>query len=202
MTDFAIRIDALIEGSRVVARTQPPTDVTYVAVPDVITVTDGRNGVPEVRFDPDWEASVPATELGQAVTAALAAHYRRPAPPAAEPPPWQPRVPIGDLTHALVRLGRALDAAQADLSRALSRLSHPGMVVEGERGHLRAHVEDGRVTSLEIEPSWAKGKTAAVLAMSIGDLLLDAAETAPSAVPTDPLAQNPTEAYDYLREIL
>ena len=203
---FAADIDRLLAGSRqVIAAARPPEGMMPASgSSDLVRVTDGRGGRPEITIATAWERSVRASELGHVVSRALASFDQatRQAAVAEAPEPWTPTVPDRDLTPALNRLNAALAASAAQLSSMMRRLEgEPPQSIIGERGHVRIDVEDGRVGMVTIDPTWATGKSGATIAMEVGNVLADvlAAEPPP---PQDPIVTDPYAALAFLKETL
>jgi len=196
----------LIHSSKDVIAAARRPDGLDPAVPasSAVKVTEGRAGVPEVRIETALERVVPAAELGTAVTAAITSFLRERQPevaPEEELPAWQPDTSGQNLNGAMLRINAALDASFAKLAEAQGQLTGEGRAtLADERGRVRAEVQGGTVTSVEIDPGWATGKSGATIGMEISGVMADAATT--RTEPTDPLATDPRALYEFLRETL
>lgn len=204
---FAADAERLLAGSRrVIAASRAPEGMLPDPVTsDAVRVTDGRDGRPQITIHATWERSLPAGDLGNAVTGALAAFHRSNEPvgsSAEDVEPWSPTVPTGDLTPALNRLNAALAESSAQLSAVMRRLSgEASPTITGDRGHVRVAVEDGRAGVVTIDPSWASGKSGATVAMEVGNVLADALAVEPLPV-KDPMVTDPYAALAFLKETL
>jgi len=171
--------------------------------PPAVTVLEGRDGGPEVRLDTAWERLVPATELGTAVTAAITT-FLRAQQPEAEPvealPAWHPDTSGENLTAAMERINAALGESYAKLAHSQKLLAGEAPTLATERGTVRARAQDGNVVAVDIDASWATGKSGATIGMEISGVMADGATT--RTTPGDPLATDPLAVYDYLREML
>jgi hypothetical protein len=202
----ASEIDRLIHSSKDVIAAARRPDGLDPAVPlsSAVKVTEGRTGAPEVRIETAWERDLPAAELGTAVTAAITSFLRE-RQPAVEPeedlPEWHPDTSGQNLNAAMQRINAALDASFAKLAEAQGQLTgERRTTLADERGHVRAQAQDGTVTSVEIDPRWATGKSGTTIGMEISGVVADAATT--RSEPTDPLATDPRAVYEFLREAL
>ena len=202
----ASEIDRLIHSSKdVIAAARRPAGLELEApVSSAVKVAEGRAGVPEVRIETAWERVVPAAELGMAVTAAITSFLRERQPavaPEEELPAWHPDTSGQNLNAAMQRINAALDASFAKLAEVQGQLTGEGRsTLADERGRVRAQAQDGTVTSVEIDPAWATGKSGATIGMEISGVTADAATTRTTS--TDPLATDPRAVYEFLRETL
>jgi hypothetical protein len=202
----ASEIDRLIHSSKdVIAAARRPAGLeAEVPVSSAVKVAEGRAGAPEVRIETAWERVVPAAELGDAVTAAITSFLRERQPavePEEELPAWHPDTSGQNLNAAMQRINAALDASFAKLGEAQGQLTGVGRAtLSDERGRVRAQAQDGHVTSVEIDPAWATGKSGATIGMEISGVMADAATT--RTEPADPLATDPRAVYEFLRETL
>ena len=202
----ASEIDRLIHSSKdVIAAARRPDGLELEApVSSAVKVAEGRAGVPEVRIETAWERVVPAAELGMAVTAAITSFLRERQPavaPEEELPAWHPDTSGQNLNAAMQRINAALDASFAKLAEVQGQLTGEGRsTLADEGGRVRAQAQDGTVTSVEIDPAWATGKSGATIGMEISGVTADAATTRTTS--TDPLATDPRAVYEFLRETL
>lgn len=202
----ASEIDRLIHSSKdVIAAARRPDGLELeVPVSSAVKVTEGRAGAPEVRIETAWERVVPAAELGRAVTAAITSFLRERqavVAPEEELPAWQPDTSGQNLNAAMERINAALDASFAKLGEAQGQLTgERRATLADERGRVRAQAQGGNVTSVEIDPAWATGKSGTTIGMEISGVMADAGTT--RAEPTDPLATDPRAVYEFLRETL
>ena len=202
----ASEIDRLIHSSKdVIAAARRPDGLELdVPVSSAVKVTEGRAGAPEVRIETAWERVVPAAELGTAVTAAITSFLRERQPvvePEEELPAWHPDTSGQNLNAAMERINAALDASFAELGEAQGQLTgERRATLADERGRVRAQAQGGNVTSVEIDPAWATGKSGNTIGMEISGVMADAAMT--RTEPTDPLATDPRAVYEFLRETL
>jgi len=202
----ASEIDRLIHSSKdVIAAARRPDGLELeVPVSSTVKVTEGRAGAPEVRIETAWERVVPAAELGTAVTAAITSFLRERQPvvePEEELPAWHPDTSGQNLNAAMERINAALDASFAKLGEAQGQLTgERRATLTDDRGRVRAEAQGGNVTSVEIDPAWATGKSGTTIGMEISGVMADAATT--RTAPTDPLATDPRAVYEFLRETL
>jgi len=202
----ASEIDRLIHSSKdVIAAARRPDGLELeVPVSSTVKVTEGRAGAPEVRIETAWERVVPAAELGTAVTAAITSFLRERQPvvePEEELPAWHPGTSGQNLNAAMERINAALDASFAKLGEAQGQLTgERRATLTDDRGRVRAEAQGGNVTSVEIDPAWATGKSGTTIGMEISGVMADAATT--RTEPTDPLATDPRAVYEFLRETL
>ena len=199
-------IDRLIHSSKdVIAAARRPDGLELeVPVSSAVKVTEGRAGAPEVRIETAWERVVPAAELGDAVTAAITSFLRERqavVEPEEELPAWHPDTSGQNLNAAMERINAALDASFAKLGEAQGQLTgERRATLTDERGRVRAQAQGGNVTSVEIDPAWATGKSGTTIGMEISGVMADAGTT--RTEPTDPLATDPRAVYEFLRETL
>jgi len=161
----ASEIDRLIHSSKdVIAAARRPDGLeAEVPVSSAVKVAEGRAGAPEVRIETAWERVVPAAELGDAVTAAITSFLRERqavVEPEEELPAWHPDTSGQNLNAAMERINAALDASFAKLGEAQGQLTgERRATLTDERGRVRAQAQGGNVTSVEIDPAWATGKS-------------------------------------------
>lgn len=202
----ASEIDRLIHSSKdVIAAARRPDGLeAEVPVSSAVKVAEGRAGAPEVRIETAWERVVPAAELGDAVTAAITSFLRERqavVEPEEELPAWHPDTSGQNLNAAMERINAALDASFAKLGEAQGQLTgERRATLTDERGRVRAQAQGGNVTSVEIDPAWATGKSGTTIGMEISGVMADAGTT--RTEPTDPLATDPRAVYEFLRETL